>query len=138
MIGSINWLAVAIAWVVTIAIGSVWYQPRAFGTAWAGRVSQWTGIAVQDLLQGTTLKLAYWAIAFGANVIAMALLLAALDASTLGDAVQVALLTTAGFAVSFFSWPVIFAGMPVGVLLINSAAFLTMQLATAAILVVFA
>ena len=138
IIGGVNWLAVAIAWVATLGIGVVWYQPGVFGTAWARRINQWTGIAVPDLLQASPRKLGYWAIAFAANVIALALLLAALGASTLGDGVQVALLATAGFAVSFLSWPLIFAGMPAGVLLINSAAFLTMQLAIAAILVSFA
>jgi hypothetical protein len=137
MIGSINWLAVVIAWVVTVVIGIVWYRPRVFGTAWAGSVSRWTGTSTRDLLQpsDSTRKLGYWAIAFGVNVIAMALLLAALGASTIGDAIQVALLTTVGFGMSLLSWPVIFARMPMAVLLINSAAFLTMQLANAAILV---
>ena len=136
--GTVNWLAVVIAWIVTLGIGVLWYQPRAFGTAWASRVSQWTGAAVPALLQGSPRQLAYWAIAFGANVLVMALLLAALDASTLGDAVLIAVLTTAGFAMSFLSWPVIFSGMPPGVFVINSAAFLAMQLAIAAILVSFA
>jgi len=138
IIGSINWLAVAIAWVATLAIGVVWYQPGVFGTAWARRISQWTGTAVPDLLQASPRQLSYWAIAFAVNVMAMALLLAALGASTIGHGVQVAVLATAGFAVSFLSWPVIFSGMPAGVLLINSAAFLAMQLAIAAILVWFA
>jgi hypothetical protein len=137
VIGSINWLAVLIAWVVTVVIGIVWYRPRVFGTAWAGSVNRWTGISTRDLLQppDSTLKLGYWAAAFGLNVLGMALLLAALNASTLGDAVQVALLTTVGFAASLLSWPVIFAGMPITVLFINSAAFMTMQLVNAAILV---
>jgi hypothetical protein len=136
----INWLAVVVAWVVTLAIGIAWYQPRAFGTAWAGSISRWTGAAVPDLLQppDSAAKLGYWAIAFGVNVIAMAFLLAAVEASTLGHAVQAALLVTAGFAMTLLSWPVIFAGMPVAVLVINSAAFLVMQLASAAILVLIA
>ena len=138
VIGNINWLAVLIAWVVTLGIGVVWYQSWAFGTAWARRVSRWTGAEVPALLEASPRKLAYWAIAFGVNVMVMALLLAALGALTLGDAVQVAVLVTFGFAASFLSWPVIFAGMPPGVLVINSAAFLTMQLATAAIVVWFA
>ena len=137
LIGSINWLAVAIAWLVTAAIGIGWFRPEVFGTPWARSVSAWTGAGVDELLEPPNLpsRLGYWMVAFGVNAIAMAMLLEAVDASSFGDVVLVAILTTVGFAAPLLSWPAIFAGMPVRVLLINTAAFLVMQTASATILI---
>ncbi|MBF0671851.1 MAG: DUF1761 domain-containing protein [Salinibacterium sp.] len=35
MVPEINWLAVIVATVATIAVGSTWYTPKVFGTIWA-------------------------------------------------------------------------------------------------------
>jgi hypothetical protein len=35
MVPEINWLAVILATVATMIVGSLWYTPKAFGTMWA-------------------------------------------------------------------------------------------------------
>ena len=54
----INWLAVAVCGLGTIAVGFLWYGPL-FGKAW-GRLTGWTDDKVRETLLIGSVVLALW------------------------------------------------------------------------------
>jgi hypothetical protein len=49
----INFLAIAVAALVTLVVGFIWYHPKVFGTVWMNA----TGLTEDDLKKGSMLKI---------------------------------------------------------------------------------
>lgn len=131
----INWLAVIVAGIAALLIGFVWYLPPTFGTRWAGFVKRYTGLSDADLMPANIpLTLGLWFLGFLVNAFALAILVRGMNISSLGDAILLAVIAWAGLGLAISSWPVIHAKQPLGIWLINGAAFLVMQIVMAVIL----
>lgn len=94
----LNWLAVVVATVAYMALGALWYQPFAFGRAWAdaaGVPMPEEGDAPSPLIYVGAL-VAY----FGATV-ATALLARATGSESFADGVAIGLVVGVGYSVTF-------------------------------------
>jgi hypothetical protein len=132
----VNWAAVGVSLVAAYAIGLAWFSPFAFGRLWARQVSRYTGIAEGEITSGSSqaAPLAQWLVTIAIASVAMALIMEAVGADSAGDGVVLGLVLGIGFGASFGSWPPIFARMPWEWWLLNSGAFLLMQVGMGAIL----
>jgi Protein of unknown function (DUF1761) len=132
----VNWAAFAVSVVAALAIGLVWFAPSALGRLWARHVSRYTGIPEGEITKGASqaTPLAEWLVGIAISAVVLALTAEAVGADSWADGVVLGLMLGVGFGATFSSWPPIFARMPWEWWLINSGAFLLMQVAMGAIL----
>ena len=131
----LNWWAVVAAALAAFAVGFVWYAPPVFGRYWARQASRYAGIPEDELLGGNpALPFAKWLVGMAVNAVALALAVEAVGADSAGDGIVLGVVLGIGFGATVFSWPAIFARVPWGWWLVNTGAFVTMQIAMGAIL----
>lgn len=132
----VNWAAIGASVVAAFAIGLIWFAPSALGSFWARQVSRYTGITEGAITSGASqgTRLAKWLVAIAFTAVVMALAVEAVGADSAGDGVVLGLVLGVGFGATFSSWPPIFARMPWEWWLVNTGAFLLMQVAMGAIL----
>lgn len=135
-LNDVNWAATGASVVAAFAIGLVWFSPSALGGFWARQVARYTGIPETEITSGASqpIPLAMWLVGIAITTLELALTVEAVDADSAGDGVVLGLVLGVGFGASLGSWPPIFARMPWEWWLVNSGAFLAMQVATGAIL----
>jgi hypothetical protein len=135
-LNDVNWAAVGASLVAAFAIGLVWFAPSALGRFWARQVSRYAGIPEGDITSGASqaTPLAKWLLGIAITAVVMALTVEAVGADSAGDGVVLGLVLGIGFGATLSSWPPIFARMPWQWWLVNSGAFLLMQVAMGAIL----
>lgn len=89
-----NVLAIIVAWLIAIGVGSFWYSPAGFGKLW----SKLSGVDMMKMPQDLANKaIASVAISSLAQVIALAVVVKSLHADSAGDGLLVGLLLWAGF-----------------------------------------
>jgi hypothetical protein len=135
-VNDVNWAAVGTSLVAAFAIGLVWFSPSVLGSFWARQVSRYAGIPESDVTSGASqaTPLAKWLLVIAINAVVMALTVEAMGADSADDGVVLGLVLGIGFGVTLSSWPPIFARMPWQWWLVNSGAFLLMQVAMGAVL----
>lgn len=135
-LNDVNWAAVGAALVAAFAIGLVWFSPSAVGGFWARQVSRYTGMTEGEITNGAAqaAPLAKWLVGIGVTAVVMAVAVKAVGADSAGDGVVLGLVLGVGLGPTLSSWPPIFARMPWRWWLVNSGAFLLMQIAMGAIL----
>lgn len=135
-LNDVNWAAVGASLVAAFAIGLVWFSPSALGSYWARQVSRYTGIPEGQITSGASqaTPLAKWLLGIAITAVVMALTVEAVGADSAGDGVVLGLVLGVGFEATLSSWPPIFARMPWQWWLVNSGAFLLMQVAMGSIL----
>lgn len=135
LLSKLNWLAVITAGVAALAIGFVWYLPPTFGAHWAGFVKRYTRLSDADLVPSNIpLTMVLWFLGFLVNASALALVILSMGINNLGDGILFGIIVGVGFGLTISSWPVIHAKQPMGLWLINGAAYLVMQIVMAVIL----
>lgn len=132
----LNWLAVATAAAAAFAIGMLWFSPIAFGAFWARQVSGYTSVLEDETMRdaGRPKALSAWLGTIAVSAIALAMTAGALDADSPGEGVALGLVLAVGLGATVAGWPAIFARMPWQWWLVNTGAFLLMQMAMGAIL----
>ena len=135
-LSDINWAAAGTSLAAAFAIGLVWFSPSTLGSFWARQVSRYTGIPENEITSGAShvTALAGWLVGIAITAVAMALTVKAVGADSAGDGAILGLVLGVGFGATFSSWPPIFARMPWAWWLVNSGAFLLMQVVMGAIL----
>ena len=135
LLTQINWLAVIVAGIAALIIGFVWYLPPTFGTRWAGFVKRYTGLSDADLMPSNIpLTMGLWLLGFIGNALTLAIIIRGMGISNLGDGIILGVIVWAGLGLTISSWPVIHAKQPLGLWLVNGAAYLVMQIVMAVIL----
>ena len=131
----LNWAAVAVAALAAFAVGAIWYAPPVLGGYWARQVYRWTGASEAELMSGNpTVPFAKWLVGMAVNAVALGLAAEGVGAESAGDGVVLGLVVGIGFGATVMSWPAIFARAPWGWWLVNSGAFVAMQVVMGAIL----
>ena len=133
---SINWLAVMTAAGAAFAIGVLWFSPVALGTSWARQVSRYTAISQGEITTAASrpTPLVSWLGMIAVTAVVLAATVEAVGAESAVEGVVLGLFLAVGFGATLASWPPIFARMPWQWWLMNSGAFLLMQIAMGAIL----
>jgi hypothetical protein len=138
MFSQLNWLAILAAAVAALVIGFIWYLPPTFGTLWAKFVKAYTGASEADLMPSNIpVTMGLWLLSFLVNAVVMAILIREIGIGNLRDGIALGVIAWAGLALPLSSWPVIHARQPVGLWLLNGAAFLVMQIVMAAVLIIW-
>ncbi len=128
LITQLNWVAILAAGFAALVVGMLWFLPPTFGLRWAGFVKQYTKLSDADLAPTNLPKtMGLWLLGFIANAFALAVILRGMGISNLGDGLLLAVMVGVGMGLVLSSWPVIHAKQPVGLWIINGAAFLVMQ-----------
>ena len=135
-LANLNWIAVAVSAFVALGIGVAWFAPRAMGTIWAHHVTRYTGIPAAEIAAAASQPpaLGAWLAAIAINAVVLALALQLAGAASAWEGAVIALILGVGLGATLNTWPLIFARMPRAWWLLNTAAFLVMQLAMGAIL----
>ena len=135
-LNDVNWTAAGASLIAASAIGLVWFSPSALGNFWAQQVSRYAGIPEDQITSGASqaTPLAKWLLGIATTAVVMALTVEAVGADSAGDGAVLGLVLGVGFGATLSSWPPIFARMPWQWWLVNSGAFLLMQVAMGAIL----
>lgn len=99
MVPEINWLAVILATVSTMVVGSIWYTPKVFGTWWenAARVETKSNAVVAIVITVVVSFVSAWVLA-GAAAIAQEFY----GGSFLSNTVVTAIILWAGFTAARF------------------------------------
>jgi hypothetical protein len=135
-VDDINWPAVAASVAAAFFVGLVWFSPPALGRFWARQVARYAGIAESEITSGASQArpLVSWLGSIIVTAVVMATTVEAVGAESAGQGSVLGLVLGVGFGATFASWPVIFARMPWQWWLVNTGAFLLMQVAMGAIL----
>lgn len=136
MVPDINWLAVILATISTMVVGSIWYTPKVFGNYWMRVAKVHPGeakSAVAPIL--TTLVVSFisaWVLA-GATFLAFEFY----GGSYLVNALLTALILWGGFTAARFITHDAFEGRPAGLTILNCAHELVTFLVMALIIGLF-
>ena len=135
-IDEINWLAVAASVAAAFSVGLVWFSPPLFGRFWAKQVARYAGIPENEIISGASRPsaLAPWLGSIFVTAVVMGTTVEAVGAKSAGEGVVLGLVLGVGFGATLASWPAIFARMPREWWLVNTGAFLLMQVAMGVIL----
>ena len=135
-VDDINWPAVAASVAAALAIGLVWFSPPALGGFWARQVARYAGMSESEITSGASRAgtLASWLVSIILTAVVMATTVEAVGADSAGQGIVLGLVLGVGVGATLASWPVIFARMPWEWWLVNSGAFLLMQIAMGVIL----
>ena len=136
LLNDVSWTAAGASLIAAFAIGLVWFSPSALGNFWAQQVSRYAGIPEGQITSGASqaTPLAKWLLGIATTAVVMALTVEAVGADSARDGAVLGLVLGVGFGATLSSWPPIFARMPWQWWLVNSGAFLLMQVAMGAIL----
>lgn len=118
MVPDINWLAVAVATLSTMVVGSIWYTPKVFGNYWM-RVAKVTpgstkNAVVPILITLVVSFISAWVLA-GASFLSYSFY----GGSFLSNALLTALILWGGFTAARFITHDAFEGRPVGLTILN-------------------
>lgn len=134
----INYLAVLVAAVVSMALGAFWYSPAGFGKQWATLMG-WNEATLRSKMKGKPTK--EYAIAFVGSLV-MAYVLAHFvgyaQATTLAEGLQAGFWTWLGFVATVTLSSVLWEGRPWKLYLLNNGYQLVNLLFMGAILAVWA
>jgi Protein of unknown function (DUF1761) len=135
-VDDINWLAVIASVAAAFLVGLVWFSPPVFGGYWARQVSRYTAIPERTITRDAsrTSALARWLGSIVVTAVVMATAVEAVGADSAAEGVALGVVLVLGFGATFASWPSIFARMPWEWWLVNTSAFLLMQVAMGVIL----
>jgi hypothetical protein len=135
-LNDVNWAAVGASLAAAFAIGLIWFSPSALGGYWARQVSRYATIPQGEITSGASqpTSLSKWLLGIAVNAVALALAAEGVGADSAGDGIVLGVVLGIGFGATVNSWPPIFARMPWQWWLVNSGAFVLMQVAMGAIL----
>jgi hypothetical protein len=135
----INWLAVIASTAAAFVIGVAWFSPPIFGGVWARQVSRYTSRDEAEIASDAsrTTALSGWLGSIAVTAVVMAMVVEAVDADSAGEGAVLAFVIALGFGATFASWPPIFARVPWQWWLVNTGAFLVMQVAMGVILAIW-
>lgn len=135
-LANLNWIAVAASALLAFAIGLAWFAPRSLGTIWAGHVSRYTGTPPAEIADAASRPptLGAWLTTIVINAVVVALVIELGGARSAWDGALIGLALGVGLGATLNTWPLIFAGMPRTWWVLNTGAFLVMQVAIGAIL----
>lgn len=118
MVPDINWLAVVVATISTMVVGSIWYTPKVFGNYWM-RVAKVSPGAMKNAVVPILITLVVsfisaWVLA-GATYLSFQFY----GGSFLANALLTALILWGGFTAARFITHDAFEGRPVGLTVLN-------------------
>jgi UDP-N-acetylmuramyl pentapeptide phosphotransferase/UDP-N-acetylglucosamine-1-phosphate transferase len=129
-----NYWAVAVAWLVFVAIGSYWYSPRGFGKRW----TKYSGVDHMKLPEKEATR-AIVSIAISALVqtIVLALIINSLNTSTVLDGLAVGVVVWLGFTAATTVGNTLYQRLGWGFWWLNSSYFLVTMAINAMILTIW-
>jgi hypothetical protein len=135
-LADVRWLALLAASVAAFVLGAVWFAPSVLGTLWARDVAGYTGSTTEDVARRAAQPsaLAPWFLSVLVATFVVELLLQASDADGLAEGASLGAILGVGVGAAFFSWPVVFARLPLRWWLLNSGAFVLMLAVAGAVL----
>lgn len=136
-VNDINWIALGAAVAAAFSIGLLWFSPAALGGFWAKQVSRYTGLPEDVITREASRSsaLGRWLVSILVTALVLAMAVKAVGADSVGEGLVLGIVLTVGFGATLASWPPIFARMPWAWWLVNTSAFLLMQVAMSVILV---
>jgi hypothetical protein len=135
-LGDVRWLALIVASVGAYVVGAAWFAPSVLGTVWARDVARYSGTTTDDVARRAAepAVLAQWFLSVLVTALTIELVVQATGADGAAEGAVLALVLGAGVGAAFFSWPVVFARLPLRWWLLNSGAFALMLGAMGAVL----
>lgn len=132
---TINYVAVLVAAIANMALGSVWYSPVLFGKTWIAL----TGLTPEKMQEAKARGMGKtYAVAFLASLVLACVLAHAVElwaASTVGQALTLAFWAWLGFIAPVLLGSVLWEGKPVRLYVLNVSYYLVALVLMAAILV---
>lgn len=129
-----NPIGIVAAVVAAAVVLTVYYAPPVMGNRWAAEIMAWTGQTQEQLSGDIPRRMGLWLLTAVINAVVLAYVMDRLAIASIGDALVLGAVVWAGFGATFAFWPVAFANQPWQVWVINSGAFLIIQLLMAGIL----
>lgn len=130
----INYWAVAAAWFISVAVGAFWYSPAGFGKQW----SKHTGVNIMKIPQDKATKIiGFVAGSAVLQVLALAVVLNSLHATTATDGLQVGLVLWLGLTAATTVGNTLYQGLGWKFLWLNSSYFLLVMAVNSIILAVW-
>jgi hypothetical protein len=133
---TLNWPAVGAAVASAFVIGLLWFSPQVLGPFWARQVSRYTALPEGEITNEASrpTALSAWLGVIAVSAVALAVTAEAVGADSPSDGIVLGLVLGLGLGATLASWPPIFARMPWQWWLVNSGAFVLMQVAMGTIL----
>lgn len=89
-----NYWAIVVAWVFTAAVGAFWYSPAGFGKQWMNH----TGINILEMPENEATKVLGWVMVSAlVQVVALAIVINSVGATTAGEGLIAGVVLWAGF-----------------------------------------
>ena len=129
----VNYLAVAVAAVVALIIGFIWYSPRVFGSRWMA----YLGTTQAQLGNPGPTGMAVGVVASLLNAWVLALLSLNLGGTSLTDGIMLGALAWLGFMATITAAQISFEKKPWGLWLLNNAHNLLIQVLMAVIVTIW-
>jgi len=127
---TIDWVAILIAVVVSMALGGIWYAPFLFGKTWMSLI----GKTQEDLKSGAAFG--YLIAVLGAFLVAliMTYVVQWADATTFAEGMATGAVIWLGFTATSILLNGVFEQRPWGLIMINSGQFLLQYMLTGGII----
>ncbi|MDE1845900.1 MAG: DUF1761 domain-containing protein [Candidatus Micrarchaeota archaeon] len=136
---TVNWLSVVIAAIAAIVIGSIWYSPKVFGTAWMKEMKiDPKKMNKAEMKKGMQKGMILMVIGSLVMASVLSIVLKSVGAVSLMDAVVVALWIAIGFYATMLLSTVAFEGTSTKLYLIKAFHYIVALIVMAAILVTWA
>jgi hypothetical protein len=135
-LGDVRWLALLAGSAAAFVVGVVWFAPAVLGSLWARSVADYSGTQADEVSRRAAepAVLARWFLSVVVTAFTIEIAVQATGADGAWEGALLALLLGAGVGAAFFSWPVVFARLPVRWWLLNSGALVAMLVAMGAVL----
>lgn len=89
-----NYWAIAVAWIITAAVGAFWYSPAGFGKQW----TEHTGINILEMPESEATKvLGSVMLSALVQVVVLAIIINSLETTTVGEGLIAGVVLWAGF-----------------------------------------
>lgn len=136
MLPALNILHIIGAAFAAFVVGTIYYLPPVMGDRWGTLVKAYGHLKDEDI-KPSPMKPVVWMITALVNAAVYQFVFQLCGFHSFPDALLLAFILWIGYGASFSAWPMIFARWPAGVWLINNIAFLLMQIAIAAVTVLW-
>ena len=127
-------VGIVLSVVVAAVILTVYFAQPVLGGRWEAAVIRWTGQTHEQLNSGFPMRVGQWMVSAIVNAVVLAYLVSRLGITTPVDGAVLGAVAWLGFGTTFAFWPVVFQNQPRAIWIINSVAFLIIQVLAGAIL----
>jgi hypothetical protein len=130
----INYLAVAVVWLIYVVAGAFWYSPMGFAKQW----SRESGVNIMEMPQDQATRIiGFVVVSAVVQVFALAIVLNSLGVTEVADGLLVGVVLWAGFTAATTVGNTLYQGLGWGFWLINNAYFLLVMAVGSVILAIW-